>query len=496
MSEEQPATFDAEILLSIELLIKIVAQGVDAVPRGQLPLAEKCFAAVRKAVDNAAGALDPMLPMALLGQSLVLVKRGQHSQAKVIRDQALARIDEKWRAIPLPLYHYFIALLMQRQQDYRHALPFWELALEFARKETSPMLIAEMLREIGEGYCHIGLTDHAAVPLRAALKILEKTPEHPWRNPTLLTLGNALRKSAPAEAEKYYREAAESHASRLQYVSAAPAWVNLGILCSEQGRYSESLEFYHKVLRIREGDASTPPERIAGLHNNIANCYRRMKSFDEALTSVDHAIALYPADDPKRAYAYSTRAMTLRDAGRDEEAIEWFRRAILERRRQPSPSFEAEADDLQGLIDSLKRLGRESETPAVEQELDALRQDRNLIQATAQTAEEFTAFSAGSVFIEVPIGSHADPVIREEIRRLVYALQGEAMSKGVGRLSGHITIPENRTLIFIGPDAEELFKVIEPLLAACSLFGGAHLTIRQGDTRREVIFPQHPTAVN
>ena len=495
MNEGQATISDAEILLSIELLIKLVAQGVDAVPRGQLTLAEKCFAAVRKAAEDAAGKLDPMLPMAQLGDSLLLVKRGRHSEARGVREQALALIDDRCRAIQLPLYHYFMALILQRQQAYRRALPFWELALQFARKDTSPMLIAEMLREIGEAYCHIGLTDHAAIPLRAALKILEKTPEHPWRNSTLLTLGNALRKSSPAEAEKYYREAAESHASRLQYVSAAPAWVNLGILCSEQGRYAESLEFYHKVLQIRERDSSTPPDRIAGLHNNIANCYRRMKSFEDALVSVDRAIALYPPEDPKRAYAYSTRAMTLRDAGRDEEAVGWFQKAIAERRRQPSPSFEAEADDLQGLIDCLKRLGRKAEAPEVEQELEALRVEMKSIQAP-QTADEFTAFAGGSVFIEVPIGSHADLGIREQVRKLVYAMHAEVLSEGVGRLSGHITIPENRTLIFTGADAEKLFEVLEPLLASNALCGGARITVRHGDTRRELLLPQHPTAVN
>jgi tetratricopeptide (TPR) repeat protein len=390
-----------------------------------------------------------------------------------------------------------MALLLQRQQAYRPALQFWELALELVRKETSPMLIAEMLREIGESYCHIGLTDHAVIPLQAALKILDKTPEHPWRNATLLTLGNSLRKSSPTEAEKYYREAAESHASRLQYVSAAPAWVNLGILCSEQGRYVESLEFYHKVLQIRERDSSTPPDRIAGLHNNIANCYRRMKSFDNALVSVDRAIGLYPPADPKRAYAFSTRAMTLRDAGRDEEAVEWFRKAIDERRRQPSPSFEAEADDLQGMIDALKRLGRNSEIPAVEHELDALQNERKSIQAAAQTADEFTAFTGGSVFVEVPIGStHADAETREEIRRLVYALHAEVMNKQVGKLGGHITTPENRTFIFTGADAERLFEVIEPQLASSVLCAGSQIIIRQGDSRREVHLPQHPTAVN
>ena len=183
MSDENAPILDraAEALLAIELLIKIVAQGVDAIARGQLPVAERCFASVRK-VSEGNQELAPILPVAVFGQSLLEMKRGHHAEAKATREQGLALLDDSCRAIPLPLYHYFAALLLQRQQAYKDALPFWELALHFAREDTSLLLVAEMLHEIGEAYCHIGLTDHAAIPLRAALKILEKTPEHPWRS--------------------------------------------------------------------------------------------------------------------------------------------------------------------------------------------------------------------------------------------------------------------------------------------------------------------------
>ena len=499
MTEEDVPGLDAatEVLLAIELLIKIVAQGVDAIPRGQFPLAERCFAAIRKTAEEAHHQLAPVLPMAMFGQSLVKVKQGRHTEARAIRDQGLLLINDGCRSVPLSIYHYFMALLLQRQQAYTHALPFWELALQHAREDTSPMLVAEMLREIGEAYCHVGLTDFACIPLRAALKILDKTPEHPWRNATLLTLGNSLRKAVPDEAEQYFREAAESHASRLQLLSAAPAWVNLGILCSEQGRYAESLEFYNKALRVREANPQSDPERIAGLHNNIANCYRRMKSFDEALASVDRAISLYPKNNPRKAYAFSTRAMTLRDAGCDEEAVEWFRKSIAERKLQASPSFEATVDDLQGLIDALKRLGRDEEVPLVEQELEALRREMKSVAAVAQQAGEYSGSAEGVVFVEVPIGTmHANTDTRERIRKVVHELHAKAKSRQVGRLTGHITTPENRTLIFNGHDAEALIQVLEPSLAAEELFQGAKVTIRQDDRRREVMLPQRPSAVN
>jgi len=471
-------TAEIKTLLKLEILIKVVAQAVDATQRGQLELAEKGFSSLdRIAESEPATLLRHVKPLALLGLALVRTKQGDQEQERSFRERAVAAIDQDCRNVPLANFHYFMGLEFHRLQDYRNALTFWELALQHAKPETDPMLVAEMLQKTGECYSRMGLGEYAAIPLRAALKILNKVPEHPWRSATLLTLGNAVRKTQPAEAEACFREAAEMHAAKLQYQSAAPAWVNLGILCAEQGRYDESLEFYGKVLRVRENNAATPPDKIALLHNNIAGCYRRMKKFDEALASVDRSIGLFPASDAQRAYAYSTKAMTLRDAGRDDEAVTWFRNAIAERKKQASPSFEAYLDDLQGLIDALKRLGREDELAPVEKELAEVRQQRDSVQA-AQGGGDGAAFAGGSVLVEVPKGGNGDPRTNEEIRNLVYGLAGALAEAGVGRISGHITSPETRTLIFTGEDAERVLNFSAPCLqpmrfsAECGLWCG------------------------
>src|SRR5260370_42702376 len=96
--------------------------------------------------------------------------------------------------------------------------------------------MAHMLARVGECYNRIGLKDHAAIPLRAAVKIFRRHPEDPRLSAALITLGNALRKSTPAEAATCYREVADSHLTRGQILSATPTWGNIGLLCSEQGR--------------------------------------------------------------------------------------------------------------------------------------------------------------------------------------------------------------------------------------------------------------------
>ena len=189
--------------------------------------------------------------------------------------------------------------------------------------------------------------------------------------------------------------------------------------------------------------------------------------------------------------------MILRDAGRDEEAVEWFRKAIAERKRQPSPNLEAASDDLQGLIEALKRLGRETEVQDVQQELEVLRQDVKTIQSRSPVKDDFAIFTGGSVFIELPIGSqHANNQLREQIRQFVYLLESEVRSRGAGRLSGHITFPESRTLIFSATEAEVLFETIKPLISASDLCSGARITIRQNDQRRELQLPTRSGSVN
>jgi tetratricopeptide (TPR) repeat protein len=119
------------------------------------------------------------------------------------------------------------------RREYRRAIPFWEQAIQLD-EGTEPTGIAQMLWKVGECYNRAGLRDQAAIPLRAAVKIFRKYPEDPRLSAALITLGNGLRKSSPAEAEFCYREVADWHVARGQFLSATPAWGNIGILCSEQ----------------------------------------------------------------------------------------------------------------------------------------------------------------------------------------------------------------------------------------------------------------------
>lgn len=143
--------------------------------------------------------------------------------------------------------------------------------------------------------------------------------------------------------------------------------MNLGILCFEQGRHAESLAHYQRVLQVREQLPGTPPGRVESLLNNMANCYRRMGDFNEALRLVDRAIKLLkPEDGSLFASACGTRGQVFHDAGRDAEAVEWLQKSYAERMRSSSPDLDAVIENLEIEYDSLKWLGRLQEAEAVE----------------------------------------------------------------------------------------------------------------------------------
>lgn len=381
--------------------------------------------------------------------------------------------------------------VMMQLGEYRAAIPFCEQAIQTELEWKEPIARAEMLWRAGECYSRNGLKDHAAIPLRVAVKIFRDHTGDPRLPAALVTLGNALRKTAPAEAELCYREAADVHVARAQLQSATPAWVNLGVLCSEQGRHAESLEHYQRVLRVREQSPGTPPDRIGTVLNNMANCYRRMGKFTEAFASVDRAIELLRSSAATAlASAYGTRGLIFRDAGRDAEAVEWLRKAYAEHQKLPSSNFDTLIEDLENEVAALKRLGRQEEVASAEERLEQVRAAMKAIPQANQDLERLNVSEREAVLVELTFGSRPDgPCPTRESGNLARRLSEALEDEDVGFYAGNVVIPENTTLMFYGLDAETLFRVLEPHLMAEPMCAGARITIRKHDSHREVILP-------
>jgi tetratricopeptide (TPR) repeat protein len=431
-----------------------------------------------------------LVPLTLYNLSLLYRKLGREAESRQKQAEASKLLDEQPSSTTHALYYSIMSDVLVQLGEHRRAIPFCGKEIELAGDEATSTELADMLHQLGVCYCKVGLKELGTVPLRAALKIFRPFPEDPRLAAILLTLGNSLRKSSPAEAEACYREAAELESAKLQYQSATAAWGNLAILCSEQGRHAESLELYDKVLRIREQMPGTRLAAIARTHNNIANCYRRMGRFEQALASVDRSIALFPPGEVGRASLYGTRGLVLRDWGRDAEAVEWFRKSYAERRQEPSPNIENTVEDLESEIAALERLDRLEEAAIAKDTLALVRAEMQTIPQIAHDSTAMKPPPAAAVTIELAFGSRPGiPDGQRKTSALAVKLLEAVAAKSLGYFSGWVMIPENTTIIFYGDDSEALFQVLDPILRADPICAGASVVLRQGDQRRSLVLP-------
>jgi len=478
-------------LSPVEKCLAIIAHGVDALQDSNFALAEGAFRAglaIAKAAPAEQG--RELVPLVLLNMSRLRRRQDREDEARQLREQAIAQLGQNLPSLPNAFFQLSMAAVLMDLGEYRRAIPFWEQAMQLDDLKD-PIETAHMLGRVGECYNRIGLKDHAAIPLRAAIKIFRKHPEDPRLPAALITLGNALRKSNPAEAESCYREVADWHVGRGQFLSATPAWGNIGILCSEQGRYAEALEHLEKVRKIREQSPGIPIPAIAITLNNIANCYRRMGKFAEAFTAVDRAIdLLQDKGGPELASAYGTRGLIFLDQGGDSEAVEWLKRAYEHHQTLPSPNWDTIAADLSREIAALQRLGRADELKDAEARLASVQTAMKAVPMVSRDLSALDAPMQCAVFVELNVGirGRSRDGKREDVqlgKRLTEVLE----PRNVGWYAGQLAIPESTTMIFYGPDAETLFRALEPTLRSEPICAGARITIRQRDGQREVMVP-------
>jgi tetratricopeptide (TPR) repeat protein len=232
-----------------EKCVALIHQGTAAMQAGNLARAELLL---RKAAQE----VRPMPPgeafdWGLLVQchvSLLRQRLGQSEESKKLRESAMTMLDESQDRMERVTFQDQMARVLIQLREYRRAIPFCERAILRELESDDPTAVAGMLARAAQCYGLMGLMDHSAIPARAALKILRDYPGDPRLPDVLITLGNALKRTSPAEAESLYREAAELHEGKAHLESATTAWNNLGALCAEQGRYAEALAYYKKAL--------------------------------------------------------------------------------------------------------------------------------------------------------------------------------------------------------------------------------------------------------
>jgi tetratricopeptide (TPR) repeat protein len=475
-----------------ERCLGLITQGTAAMQSGDLPKAELLF-------RMAAHEVRPMPPgpafdYALLVQCHVSVMRqrlGQAEESRKLRESAMAMLDQNQARMEQVQFQEMMARVLMQLREYRRAIPFCERAIQRELESNDPTSVAGLLARAAQCYGLMGLMDHSAIPARAALKILRDYPGDPRLPDVLVTLGNALRKTDPVEAEDLYKEAAAFHEVKAHIESATTAWNNLGALCAEQGRHAEALAYYEKALSVREKIPSTPLARIGSLLNNIANCHRRMGDYAKAHELLDRAIQLLKLESQAGvsglASAYGTRGLVMRDQGRDEEAVEFFGRSYAERKNSPSPNLELMKEILEEEIAALKRLGRREDTVVAEGRLTQVNAQRKEIPGVDVDLSSHISEAKGSVLVEIPYGSRpGNRYGTKDAAKLAVELAEAARGQHAGFCGGTVTIPESTTIMFYGEDAEVLYGAMRLVLANEQICEHATVTIRQGMEVKEI----------
>lgn len=432
---------------------------------------------------------DELRVIALLNLSRAQERLQQTQDSRLTRREAITMLDRIGEPSNKLNIQDRLADVLVEFGEYRRAIRHCEQAIKLSG--TSGGKLANRLWRAGRTYLRAGFKEHAEEPLRQALQFFNATSGDP-RTPVILNdLGNALRQSSPEEAEKSYQEAAIIWENKGALAQATTAWVNLGILCAEQGRLEESLGWYEKARRVRQADPSTPRARLGSLSNNIANLYRRMKNFEQAVREVEDAIELLEGS-PVLADAYGTRGLILRDQSEDENALDWFRKSSAEHARHPSLNVSQLIEVLANEAAALGRLGRDDEAHEVEQQLARIQRDVPVFHkheiAPAVKLEKDAEKAMGEVLIELD-GIHLpESVYRTcDINTLENRLEEALETNERGELDGHESGPETTTVFLYGADAEALFRAVEPVLRDYPLCQGARVTIRQDTQERRVV---------
>jgi len=496
IAANRPPT-DANYVDLVPTTLGMIAGGSDEIRGGRFKRAQATFSVtldlVRSARPEQRG---HMMALVMLNQCR-LCQAQKLGNPQELREKALALLDAEQVPMESARFHHLMADVLTKLSESQRALPFWEKAISLAGEEIESGVMAGMLNDMGICYNRIGLRDFAAVPLRTAVKLFGANPEDPRLCAALINLGMALSKSSPAEAEACYKQAGDLYSAKMQYQSATSAWLNLGVLYSDLGREAESLECYQRVLKVREQTRDTPPAGIALVLNNMACSYRRQGRFKEAHNFIDRAIKILPSGAALMGGAFETRGRIYLDAGEDKRAAEWLGKSVAEQRKQPSPNLEGLAETLEFEIVALKRLRKDKDAVAAEALLASVRASMQGIERLDPVVGAVKARPEGAVMVELPFGNRpVRPEVNKNTRLLAARLSKEVREQNAGYYVSQIAVPENTTLIFYGPDAEMLFRAMEPSLASEPLSAGANVLIRQGAMRREVVMARPTQMVN
>lgn len=278
----------------------------------------------------------------LLQTALGYLNRNENGAAEALLDRALQIQPEEANALQL------LGLIRRAQGQLPQAETLYRRSL-VANPEQPHVHF-----NLGTLLYHLGRFTEAIAALEEAVR------QKPNYAEAYLRLGQAWQAEGDlAAAERAYRQALKLQPNYLM------AKQSLGGILNDQMRAPEAERILRGALA-----ACQEPRQKAALQHNLAMSMKQQRRFDDALALFDTAQAAVP-DMPHVDY---NRANTLQELGRGEEAVDFYRRAVIR-----NPLDIAAHDNLNRL---LYRLGQDDEFLSSLDEVAALYPDVGTLPLT------------------------------------------------------------------------------------------------------------------
>ena len=133
---------------------------------------------------------------------------------------------------------------------------------------------------------------------------------------TLHTDALALFKKAPSVDQQYL----------------AASYSNIGLVCKNMARYSDSIFYYKQAFDIDRKIRPDDHLHLATSHSNLGSIYTSMSDYAKALSSYEKALAIvleqFPTDHPHRATVHSNLASAHKNIGDSSKALACFEEAL------------------------------------------------------------------------------------------------------------------------------------------------------------------------
>jgi Tfp pilus assembly protein PilF len=128
----------------------------------------------------------------------------------------------------------------------------------------------------------------------------------------------------------------------------------LGWTKNGQGKYSDAIGFYEKVLEIKQKILPENHPDLAGSYNNIGNVYRNMAEYSKALSYYEQALEIaqktLSANDPRLATSYNNIGTVYDNMEKYSKALSYYEKA-LEIKQKTLPAYHP------GLANSYNNIG-------------------------------------------------------------------------------------------------------------------------------------------